>query len=207
MKKDDVGFWEFFTSLLRNTNIIVLVKRCTYQPYLVAIYHFCQLLTRPQQIIRVSLAPLESNLDSAVILKKFDLVLPWNTVLFNLLEQVLTVQPYHFNRVELYSHFSKFLIRHTNYYLIVKPQLSNHNPQFKTSSLSKSFPRTLLCTLFASALEHLSSLSIMFTTWTLNSLCIGFSRLFQSFIAFQVLQPFLQILFALLTNFSILWFA
>lgn len=71
----------------------------------------------------IPVVALKSNLDAAVILEELNLVATCTAAFFNLLKEVLTVQPHHFYRVELDSHLPGFLIRHTNLYLIVKAQL------------------------------------------------------------------------------------
>lgn len=96
----------------------------------------------------VPIVTLKPNLDSAVILEELNLVATCTAALFNLLEEVLTVQPHHFYRVELDSHFPGFLIRHTNLYLIVKAQLwdiltINHNHLANLFLGATSYPSPL----------------------------------------------------------------
>lgn len=62
--------------------------------------------------MRVTLVALEADLDSIIILVELDLGMAQVAGLFDLLEEVLTVQPYHLNRVQLYAYLSQLLVGH-----------------------------------------------------------------------------------------------
>lgn len=82
----------------------------------VAIDDFEQFLPRSDQLGRVALIALESDLHAVVALEELDLMLRIATFLY-LLEKVLAVQPHHFDWIQLHSHFTIPFLGHTNYYL------------------------------------------------------------------------------------------
>ena len=87
-----------------------------YKSNFVAIDDFEQLLSRLDQVSRVTFVALESDLHSVVALEELDLIL-WIATFFYLLEKMLTMQPYHLHRIEINRHFTIPFLRHTNYYL------------------------------------------------------------------------------------------
>ena len=187
MEENYVRFWELFTGLFWYANVVVLVQRCTYQTNLVAIHHFHNLLFCFQKVTLLTLTTLKTDFHSAVILEEFNLILTRFACILKFLEYVLTLQPNHLNRVELHRNLSRLLLRHTHYYLIANSQLSKKHPNFYTTSFSKPLARSLLFSSLRSSLDDFSSLTIMLLGASLNFLDIRLPRLFQTFIAFQVL--------------------
>lgn len=64
--------------------------------------------------MRVALVTLEPDLYSIIILVELDLGLTQVAGLFDLLEEVLAVQPDHLYGVQLYAYLSQFFVGHGN---------------------------------------------------------------------------------------------
>ena len=116
MEKDDVRFRKLLPGLFWNADVVILVEGSANKSDFVAIDDFEQLLSCPDEVSWVTLAALESDLDSVVALEELDLIL-WIATFFYLLEKMLAVQPHHLHRIQLHRHFPIPFLRHTNYYL------------------------------------------------------------------------------------------
>lgn len=62
--------------------------------------------------MRVALAALEADFDAIIILVELDLGMAQVAGLFDLLEEVLAMQPHHLHGVQLYAHLSQLLVGH-----------------------------------------------------------------------------------------------
>lgn len=64
--------------------------------------------------MRVALAALEPDLHAIIILVELDLGLAQVAGLFDLLEEMLAMQPHHLNGVELHAYLAQLLVGHEN---------------------------------------------------------------------------------------------
>lgn len=96
VEKYDIGSWELFSGLSWYLHIKIFIQRCTHKSELILFHYLDQLLFGLEQgiLIFILRLPLIFQLDPSITFVKFDIVTHFQSLLFNTLEFMLTMQPH-----------------------------------------------------------------------------------------------------------------